>query len=495
MWAAVNSTPETKSGPKLTGGRIARHALWAAADNWTQQAGQLVAFLVIGNIVGPELFGIMAMAHLYIQFVHAFLVDGLSEAIVQRKEIEVGHLDAAFWALLVLGILATGLSYFAADLVAAFFGRDALVEVVRWSSVSFIIVGVTSVQQCILRRHLAFHSLAIRSFVTYSASAAVGIVLALRGYGLWSLVIYYLSQRVLDLLMLTIGSRWWPRFRCSRAHLRDLLHFGVHNMGVRVVAFVGLQAERIIVGFFLGATELGLFGMARRIVNSASYALTGVTNSVMLAVLSRQQMDKRALNRTLKNTTQVMSLVTFPAFIGLILVAPDVIKAALRPEWQGLTVILQIISFNGLWHCITFYLGTALRALGRADLTFRFACVSVSVRVVVSLLIVRYGLEAIALSSVIITLLAAPALLYLVARHAAISPASYLRSFVPAVIATLFMAACVAATDRLLLGSSTLSSGLQAVLLIATGVVAYALALLVTARQLITTIWRQIRTT
>jgi PST family polysaccharide transporter len=266
-------------------------------------------------------------------------------------------------------------------------------------------------------------------------------------------------------------------------------------MGVRIVAFFGLHVERIIVGFFLGATELGLFGMARRIVNSASYALTGVTNSVMLSVLSRQQMDKRALNRTLKNTTQVMSLVTFPAFVGLVLVAPDITKAALRPEWQGLTLILQIISFNGLWHCITFYLSTALRALGRADLMFRFACVSVSTRIVVALLIVRYGLEAVALSSVTITLLGAPALLYLVARHATISPAGYLRSFVPAVVATLSMAACVAATDHLLLESSTLSSGLQAILLIATGVAAYALALLVTARQLITTIWRQIRTT
>jgi PST family polysaccharide transporter len=487
--------PETTPGPKLTGGRIARHALWAAADNWTQQAGQLIAFVVIGSIVGPELFGVMAMAHLYFRFVQAFLVDGLSEAIVQREDVEDGHLDAVFWSLLVLGIVATGLSYFAADFVAIFFGQAALVDVVRWISISFVIVGVTSVQQCILRRHLAFRALAVRSVVTYGASAALGIVLALRGYGLSSLVIYYLSQRILDPLMLTIGSRWWPRFRCSKAHFRDLLHFGLNNMGIRVLAFVGNQAERVIVGFFLGATDLGLFGMARRIVNSASYALTGVTNSVMMSVLSRQQVDKRALNHTLKNTTQVMSLVTFPAFVGLILVAPDVIRTALRPEWQGLTLILQILAFNGLWHCITFYLSTALRALGRADLMFRFACVSVSVRVVVSLLIVRYGLEAVALSSVAITLLGAPPLLYLVARYAAMSPIGYLRSFAPALIATLFMAACVASTDHLLLESSTFSSGLQAVLLIATGGAAYAVALLVTARQLITTIWRQIRAT
>lgn len=492
MVRAVNEAPRTKPELLPTGAKIARQAFWAAADNWTQQASQLIAFLVIGNIVGPDLFGAMAMAFVYVLFVHAFLVDGFSEAIVQRQRIEPAHFDAAFWLLLTLGIVATGASYFGAVLVAAFFGQEVLVEIVRWLSLSFVIVGVCSLQQNILRRRLAFRALAVRSFVAYGGSAVIGIVLAFRGYGLWSLIIYQLSQRALDLLMLSLQCHWRPRLRYSAAHLKDLVHFGVNNTGFRVISYVGQQVERILVGLFLGATEIGLYGMARRIVNNASYAMTGVLNNVVLSVLSRQQKDSALLKRTLSKATHLTSLVTFPAFGGLTVVAPDLIRAMLRPEWGGLVVIVQILSFSGISHCLSFYLGTALRAVGRADLIFRLSVVTISVRVIVAFIVVRHGLVTMAIASVALTVLAVPLLFRLVARQVGVATYSYMRGLVPAAAATLVMMGCVTATDRLLM-PSTLSSGVQTILLIIEGVVVYGLAVLVVARKDVIDVWQQLR--
>jgi PST family polysaccharide transporter len=488
----VKHISDLSSGPKLTGRSIAHQTFWAVTDNWTQQGGQLIAFLVIGNIVGPELFGTMAMAYVYMMFMLAFLVDGFSEVIVQRRTLEPAHLDAAFWLLLALGVFATGVSYFGAELVAALFGKESLVEIVRWLSLSFLVAGANSLQQCILRRQLAFHALAVRTIVAQGGSMVVGILLALRGFGLWSLVSYYLSQRILEALMLSLFCRWVPRLRLSRPHLRDLVNFGVNNTGFRIVGFVGQHVERIVVGFSLGATDLGIYGMARKIVNSASYGLTGVLNSVMMSVLSRLQDDKERLRNTLMRATHLTSLITFPAFSGLIVVAPHLIRAILRPEWQGLVFVLQILSFNGLWQCMTFYLFTTMRALGRADLSFRLSCISVISRVVLSLLIVNHGLVPLAISSVTITLLGAPALLHMVARRVGLSSGAYFRGLVPALLATLFMMACVVATDRLIMAPS-LSSGSQTIVLISVGIVTYGLAASVLARREIVEVLRQIR--
>jgi PST family polysaccharide transporter len=481
-------------GPELTGRTIAHQTFWAATDNWTQQGGQLIAFLVIGNILGPELFGTMAMAYLYMMLVLAFLVDGFSEVIVQRRRIEAEHLDAAFWLLLTLGVLATTVSYYGAELVAALFDKGRLVEIIHWLSLSFIIAGANSLQQCILRRQLAFHALAARSIVAQGGSMVVGIVLALRGYGVWSLVAYYLSQRVLEALMLSLFCRWIPRLRLSRSHLRELVSFGLNNTGFRVVAFVGQHVERLVVGFFLGATDLGIFGMARRIVNSASNGLTGVLNNVVMSILSRLQDDKQRVRDTMMRATHLTSLVAFPAFGGLIVVAPAFVRTMLRPEWQGLIVVLQILCFNGMWQCMTFYLFTTLRALGRADLSFRLSCVTVSVRAAVSLLIVSQGLLPLAISSVTITLLGAPALFHLVARRIGLSSGTYLRGLAPALLATLFMMVCVVATDRLLLMPQKVSSGVELIVLVSVGIFAYILAVLAVARRDILDVWRQMRT-
>jgi len=84
---------------------VAQQTFRAATDNWTQQGSQLTAFLVIGNVVGPSLLGTMVIAHVYILFLYAFVVDGFSEAVVQRQRIEAVTStppsgccwDLAFW--------------------------------------------------------------------------------------------------------------------------------------------------------------------------------------------------------------------------------------------------------------------------------------------------------------------------------------------------------------------------------------------------------------
>jgi O-antigen/teichoic acid export membrane protein len=316
----------------------------------------------------------------------------------------------------------------------------------------------------------------------------------MRGYGLWSLVAYYLSQRLLEAIVLTFFCRWMPRLRLSRSHLRDLVSFGVNNTGFRVVAFVGQHVERLAVGYFLGATDLGIFGMARKIVNSASNGLTGVLSGIVMAILSRVQDDRQRVRETMMRATQLTSLIVFPAFGGLIVVAPYFVRTMLRPEWQGLTIVLQILCFNGMWQCMTFYLFTTLRALGRADLSFRLSCVTVSVRAAASLLIVTQGLVPLAISSVVITLLGVPMLFHLVAHRIGLSSFAYLRGLAPALLATFIMMACVVIADRFLLLPQAISSGAEMFVLISVGILTYVPAVLAVARREVVDVWKQIRT-
>jgi PST family polysaccharide transporter len=243
---------------------IAKGAVWAAVDNWTQQFAQLITFLVIGNIVGPEVFGTLAIAIIYVLFIQAFLVEGFSESIVQRAEIEREHVEAAFWSLTGLGLVAVAVSFPAAGLIASAFSKPVLVEVIRWLSINFFFTGASSVLQSRMRRDLNFRLLAIRTVVANGTASAVGITLAVQGFGIWSLVVYHLCWRVLDFLMLSVLSLWLPRLRFFRRHFGDLFHFGAHITAARVVYFFNHQIDRLLVGYVLGATALGHFGMARR---------------------------------------------------------------------------------------------------------------------------------------------------------------------------------------------------------------------------------------
>jgi O-antigen/teichoic acid export membrane protein len=142
-------------------------------------------------------------------------------------------------------------------------------------------------------------------------------------------------------------------------------------MPASVVGFVGQHVDRLVVGFFLGATDLGIFGMARKIVNSGSNGLTGVINNVVMSILSRQQDDHDRENHDYAGDAP-HKLDSVSAFGGMIVVAPDLVRTMLR-SGGGDDCRAQVLCLNGMWQCMTFYLFTTLRALGKRTCHFGLA--------------------------------------------------------------------------------------------------------------------------
>ncbi len=460
---------------------IAKGTAWAAIDNWTQQVFQLVTFLIIGNILGPDIYGTMVIALLYVLFIQAFLVEGFSQSIVQRAEIEREHVEAAFWSLTGLGLIAVALSFPAAGLVASVFSKPVLVEVIRWLSISFLFAGASSVLQSRLRRDLNFRALALRSVVAYGSAAAVGITLAVMGYGIWSLVVYHLWLSILDFLMLNLLTRWLPRPRFSQRHFGDLFHFGAHITAARIVNFFNSQIDRLLVGYVLGTTALGHFGMARRVVDGATFGLAGVMNTVALSVLSRLQDDRERLVQAFRSATHFISLIIFPAFAGLALVAPILVDAFLRPEWRPMGGVLQILSLGAMVVSLNWVLGAIIRATGRADLSFRISVFSTVLKIVLCVLAVPFGIEAVAVAFVIVPLSVHPIMLYFVRKIIGVRFQEIAAELAPAAVSTVIMSTCVAAAHMVLTGH--LSNGAELGALVAVGVVTYGAALFVTARR------------
>lgn len=477
----AQTLPEDGDPKPFSTARVARGAAWAAIDNWTQQLVQLVTFIVIARIVGPEVFGIMTMAIVYALFVHAFLVDGFSDAIVQRLQLDREHLEAAFWALVAVGLVASAVSFSGAELIAAFFSEPQLADVVRWLSLTFVFVGASSLYRGKLRRDLNFRALAIRSMIVHGLSASVGVALALAGYGIWSLVVYQLGLRLLDFVVLMALSGWLPRLRLSGLHLRDLSNFGGNTIGTRIVDVLSYQVDRVLVGYFLDAATLGVYGLARRVLESATNAITGVLNTVALPAFAKLQDDNERLTSALNAATKLSCLITFPVFAGLALVAPVLVETVLGADWRAAGRILQVVCISGFCYPIAIFLMTTLRAVGRADVGFGVSTLGLILRAGFCLIGIRYGVMGIAVATVLGSYLLLPLRFYLVDRLVGIDYPAFARALMPATVSTAAMAACVGAVAVLIEGE--LAPVVTLAVLVAAGVLTYGASLLLTARS------------
>jgi len=461
---------------------VARGTAWAAVDSWAQQGIQLITFLVIGNIVGPGVYGTMAVGIAYYLIASGIVRDSFSEAVIQRLDAEPAHFDTALVTVIGIGVGLSLLSLGLAPLMAHGFGVPELRIVISILGLVFPVMAAANLLQSVLRRGLNFRALAIRSLIANNLAAILAMTLAYANAGIWSLLVYQITLPVLDLLCLIVQSPVRPRLRFSLAHFRDLVGFSGHTIVTNLLNTLGLQIDRLLIGYFIGTHALGLYGMARRIVESADKALLGVVNMVALPVFTRLQATPRTLAAAVTNATRYSTLIAYPAYAGLALVVPKLVDVALTPEWRPIAGIVQVLCAVGLVFPLALFLATGKRAVGRVDLNLRITTLMLVLRAGLCLgaVLLGYGMAGILIATCMVPFLAMPYRLRLSRDTMEIDRLAYLSTAIQPLAATLIMAACVFTIGRALAG--TFAPAVQLTAMIVTGIASYVAALLLIAR-------------
>ncbi|HEY9661499.1 MAG TPA: lipopolysaccharide biosynthesis protein, partial [Allocoleopsis sp.] len=298
--------------------------IWSAIESWGRQAISTIIFFVLARLLTPEAFGLIALSSVFIAFIQIFLDQGFSQAIVQREKVEPEHLDTAFWTNITISTLLTLTSITFADEIALLFKEPALASILRWLSLNFILISLSSVQEAVLARQFAFKALATRSLIAIVVGGSIGLGMAISGYGVWSLVAYQLVNASVRVLVLWWSSDWRPGFKVSLLHFKQLFSFGINIVGNNCLSFLDRRSDDFLIGFFLGSVALGYYSIAYKVLLTTTELLMGFVNKVAMPVFSRLQDNPERLRQAFYRSTQLTSLIAFPCFIGIALSAPEI---------------------------------------------------------------------------------------------------------------------------------------------------------------------------
>jgi len=381
----------------------------------------------------------VALASVFTFFVKIFLDQGFSAAIVQRADLERAHLDTAFWTSVLAGILLTAGGIAVSGLVAAFFEQPSLAPILSWLSLGFLLDALSSTQVAILRRELAFKTLAARSIPATTAGGIVGVSMALAGFGVWSLVAQNLANALTGAIVLWRASDWRPRVNFSKKHFNELFVFGVSIVGTKILDFFYRRSDDFIIGYFLGPTLLGYYTIGYRLLLVMIRLLSGITNIVATPTFSRLQHKPERMRRAFYNVTQYTSLLAFPVFIGLGTLSPELIPALFGEKWAPSVPVMQILALIGILQSILVFNASVIKACGKPAWQFGITLLNAVCSVIGFLLAVRWGIVAVAASLVIVGYLLAPLSYIAVHRLIQIDFRLYLRQFVTPLFASSIM--------------------------------------------------------
>lgn len=461
--------------------QAARGVFWTAVSNWGYQLTTLVIFAILSRLLDPVAFGLVALASVFINLMALVEEQGMADALVQRPDLEPEHLDTAFWVSVGLGVaLAVGIG-FSSTLIADLVNEPDVSPILAWLSLSLVFSGLSSVQRAVLTREMRFASLTIRRLVSVVAGGVAGVSAAFAGLGAWSLVIEILTRQIVGVIVLWSASDWRPGVRFSRSHFRELFSFGANVLGFKLLRFGERRIDNLMIGSLIGATALGFYVVAYRLLNLLINITTSVIGSVAFPVFSRIQTNSEQIRRAYYKAIKLTGLISFPAFLGVIAVAPEATRLLFGNQWDASVPVMRVLAVAGIAQSLLFVNGVVLKSLGKPGWRLVIMAISVAVLVVAFAVAVQWGIIAVAWALVVVTYGFGPFWLAAVNRLIDLSFRSYLAQIAAPLLAALTMAAVVLGLKPLI---ADWPLAWRAPSLVITGVVVYGSILWLTAKPM-----------
>ncbi|HTY10700.1 MAG TPA: MOP flippase family protein [Bacteroidota bacterium] len=346
---------------------------WSSISQFGRQILQLVTTIVLARTLAPSDFGLMSMAMVVVGFLNVFRDLGTSSAIIQRNEISGTLLSGIFWLNVIFGIVVMSLVFVLAPLFASFYGEARLVPILKALSASFFISSIGISHQALLERELQFEKLAKAEISSTLFGAVVGITLAIRGAGVWSLVAQALSTALLSSTLLSLVlSRWKPRLVFSVAEIKSVARFSLNLSGFNMTNYFIRNADSLLIGKYLGAQDLGYYVLAYRIVLYPWQNVTSVISRVMFPVYSKLNQDNMTFRRAYLNVASTIAAIAFPMMLGLIGVSSPLVHVFFGDQWRTVSSLIVILAPIGLLQSIDSTTGSIYLAKSRTDWMFRW---------------------------------------------------------------------------------------------------------------------------
>ncbi len=374
--------------------RTTRGLVWILAENFGIQAIQLVVSIVLARLLLPEELGLIGMLALFRALALSLLDSGFGWALIQKKD--ATHLDSCsvFYFNLLVGLLLTILLWAAAPLIARFFDEPLLIPLTCFLALNLIINAFGLVPSALLTKRMDFKALLQVSLVAVGISGAVSIVLAMQGFGVWSLAVQSVLGSLIRVLLIWLLSPWRPSWIFSRASLTAMFPFGSRLLLASLLDASFRDIYQPLIGKLYSATDLGYYMRAETLQASAVQPSGSALGRVLFPALSPIQDDRVRLNHAVRKAMNAAAFLHFPLMIGLIAAADALIVVLLTDRWATSIPYFRLFCVAGLVYPLSAINLTVLTATGRSDLFFRLEVAKKLLVLLAIALTYRWGITA-----------------------------------------------------------------------------------------------------
>ena len=219
---------------------------------------------------------------------------------------------------------------------------------------------------------MEFKKLAFINMLQTIVSGVTAISLAFSGFGVWSLVIGSLAEKIVSTPIIWRMGKWKPKFLFDMNRFRNLFGFSAYLLMFNFVNYFARNADNLIIGKLLGVKSLGYYSIAYALMLKPLQYISGAIGQVLFPAFSSIKDDKIRVREAYMKVIRVISFLTFPMMAGLLMVSKEFVLVFYGEEWAPVILLLQILCLVGAMQSIGTTVGTIFLSQGRSDMMFKW---------------------------------------------------------------------------------------------------------------------------
>ncbi len=344
--------------------RVVRGGFTKLCGQAASFALSLVSMAVLGRLLDPKDFGLVAMVTAVSGIYTIFLYGGLSSATIQNASITNEQISVLFWINILLGAILGFLLLVTAPFLVLFYHEPRLFWVSVAVATGFLISAAGVQHNALLQRQLRFVTTTVITLLSQVVSLSVAIGMAIGGFGYWALVASTIFSTATTTVCSWLTTSWIPGIPRRGVGVRSMVYYGGTLTLNNIIVYIAYNFEKVLLGRFWGANALGLYGRAYSLINIPTDNINSAVGGVAFSALSRLQHDpSRSKSYFLKGYSLVLSM-TLPITLFCALCADDIIMILLGPKWKDAVVIFRLLTPTILIFGMINPFGGLLQAIG-----------------------------------------------------------------------------------------------------------------------------------
>ncbi len=341
---------------------------WSGIDNVVQFGVTFLVSIVLARLLSPDDYGLIGIISIFTAVCTALINGGFTTALIRKKDATDDDYNTSFIVNLGMSLLLYLIIFICAPFIADFFNRQELVNLTRVSSLGMIVGALALVQQTRLTKRIDFKTQTKITLIASVASGVVGIIMALLGFGVWSLVVQQLTSQALRTFFFWLYNKWIPKLKFSSTSFHDLFGFGWKMMVSGVLNAIWVELYQVVVGKFYTPATLGQYTRAKGFSQLLSSNLTNVIQRVSYPVLSNIQDDKQRMIDAYRRIIKMTMFITAISMLFLGAISEPLIYCLIGPKWHEAATYLPLICLSSSLYPLHAINLNMLQVQGRSDL-------------------------------------------------------------------------------------------------------------------------------